>query len=160
MDNTSILRATSLVGFSSSLFLSGIYFTSSQVALPILYGLPVATSTAGFSTLYYRGFAVVGPLVALSSTCSGISAYLDSHKRVGYAIAGIATFATLPWTRFVMWNGIQRLLAISADVKLQEKVQVADVEKLLDQWGWMNFLRAGMAGVGGVVALLVAGNVL
>ncbi|KAJ9603353.1 hypothetical protein H2200_012131 [Cladophialophora chaetospira] len=160
MDSVTVLRTTSFLGLSSSLFLSGIYFCSTQVALPVLYGLPVATSTHGFDQLYHNGLNVVGPLVAFSSLCSAASAYLDSRRRIGYAIAGATTLASLPWTRLVMWGVIQRLLAISGDVKLQEKVQVAEVEKLLDQWGWMNLVRSGMAAVGGIVGLLVAGDVL
>ena len=98
---------------------------------------------------------MVGPLVAFSTACSGVSAYLDSRKRVGYAVAAIATFASLPWTRLVMWGVIQRLLAISRDLKLQEKLDAAEVERLLGQWGWMNMVRAGTAAVGGIVGLLV-----
>jgi hypothetical protein len=156
MDSTTILRTTSLVGLSSSLFLSGIYFTSTQVALPILYGLPVSTSTKGFNQLYYRGFAVVAPLAVISTLCAGGSAYLDSKNRVGYAIAGTATFGTLAWTRFVMWSCIQRLLTISNDMRLQEKIGAPEVERLLTQWGQMNLVRFGMAAIGGILGLLLA----
>ena len=154
MDSSTVLRTTSLLGFSSSIFLSGVYFTSSQVALPTLFGLPVGTSTAGFNTLYHRGLNVVAPLVAVSALSASTSAYLDPKRRTMYATAGVITFATLPWTRVVMWNCIQRLIAISTDATLQEKVQVSEVESLLRQWGWLNFARAGMAAVGGIVGLL------
>ena len=130
------------------------------MALPLLYGQPVATSTAGFTKLYYGGAAVVGPIIAFSATCSGVSAYLDSKKRVGYAIAAIATFASLPWTVFVMMAGIQRLIAISKDAMLQEKVSVAEVEGLLTQWGWMNLVRSGFAAIGGIVGMLIVVDAL
>jgi len=155
MDSATVLRTTSLAGFSSSIFLSGIYFCSTQLALPLLYGIPIGTSTKQFDQLYHGGANVVGPLIAFSTACSGASAYLNPEKRVGYAIAASLTFANLPWTRLVMWGGIQRLLAISSDVKLQEKVHVAEVEGLMGQWGWMNLVRAGLAAAGGIVGLLV-----
>ena len=156
MDNTTLLRTTSLVGLTSSLFLSGIYFCSTQLALPLLSKLPIGTSTPRFAQLYHSGAAVVGPLVALSSLSFGTAAYLDSKKRTQYAIASAVVFASLPWTRFVMWSCIQRLIAISEDVKLQEKVSATEVEGLFGQWGWMNLVRSGMAGVGGVLGLLLA----
>ncbi len=160
MDNSTVLRTTSLIGLTSSLFLSGIYFCSTQLALPLLHNLPIETSTPRFAQLYHNGAAVVGPLVALSSLSLGTSAYLDPKKRTQYAIAGAVVFASLPWTRFVMWAGIQRLIAISEDVKLQQKVSTEEVAELFGQWGWMNLVRSGMAGIGGVVGLLLAVDLL
>jgi len=54
-----------------------------------------------------------------------------------------------------MWGVIQRLLAISGDARLQEKVAVGEIDGLLGSWGWMNFVRSGLAVVGGMVGLLV-----
>jgi hypothetical protein len=154
MDSTSALRTTSVLGFTSSLFLSGIYFCSTEIGLPLLYNLPIATSTSGFSKLYYGGSKVVAPIVAISSISLGTAAYLNAQKRVQYASAAALVFSALPWTRTVMWGGIQRLLTISTDARLQEKVGVAEVEMLLTQWGRLNLCRAGFAAAAGIIGLL------
>lgn len=52
------------------------------------------------------------------------------------------------------------MLAIAKDARLQEKVQPAEVERLLGQWGWMNLVRSGTAAVGGVVGLLTVVSII
>jgi hypothetical protein len=156
MDNSTLLRATSLVGLSSSLCLSATYFGSTAVALPLLYGLGVNNSSKGFNLLYNNGLRVVAPLAAIAAVSYGTAAYLDPSKRTGYAIAAVASFASIPFTIVFMSTVINRVIEISKDVRLQEKVTVPEVEAMLTQWGRMNLARAGMAGVGGIIGLLLA----
>jgi hypothetical protein len=160
MDSSTILRSTSLVGFSSSLFLSGIYFSSSHLTLPLLYHLPTDISTSAFTTLYYSGANTVVPLAIFSSLCSGVAAYLDPPKRVGYAIAAVSTIASLPWTLVVIAKTNETLIAMSKDAHVREKAKAGEVEALLRRWTWMNMVRAGMAAVGGIVGLVVAADVM
>lgn len=154
MDNLTILRTASLVGLSSSIYLSGVHFSASQLTLPILYRLPTQTSTSIFTELYYRGASTIVPLVLLSSLSTGIAAFLDPARRVEYAFAAGLTFATLPWTRVAMADNIEKLIAIAEDATLREKVPAAEVERLLRQWTWMNMVRSVLDGLGGIVALL------
>ncbi|KAI1622390.1 hypothetical protein EDD37DRAFT_634898 [Exophiala viscosa] len=160
MDRIDVLKATSLVGLTSSLWLSGIYFGSSQLTVPLLFGLPVETSSAAFKDLYYSGAKTVVPLALLSTVATGVAGYLDPEKRVGYAIAAVSTIGTLAWTRAAMVGNIDRLLAIADDKKVKEKVRTEEMDQLLKQWQWMNSVRAVLAGVGGVLGLLVTSRTL
>ncbi|KIV77694.1 hypothetical protein PV11_09477 [Exophiala sideris] len=160
MDRIDILKATSLVGLTSSLWLSGIYFGSSQLTVPLLFGLPVDTSAKLFKDLYYSGAKTVVPLALLGTVCTGVAGYLDPEKRVGYAIAATSTIGTLAWTRAAMMGNINRLLAIADDKKVKENVRTEEMDQLLRQWQWMNAVRAVLAGVGGVLGLLVTSRIL
>lgn len=160
MDNPTVLRTASLLGLSTSLYLSGIYFSASHLTIPIIRRLPVETSTSAFTELYYRGAKTVVPLALFSTFCTGVSAYLGPSKRVGYAITAVATIASLPWTGVVMKGVNERLIAIGKEAHAREKTNEGEVEQLLRQWKWMNNVRAGLAAVGGIVGLVVATDVL
>ena len=79
--------------------MSTLNFSASHLTHPILYRLPIEASASVFSELYYRGAKSVVPIALISTLCSGLAAYLDPEKRVGYAVAAAASFATLPFTR-------------------------------------------------------------
>jgi hypothetical protein len=154
-----MLRATSLVAVTSSIWLSGIYFSNSQLVLPILYRKPVGVSSAIFAELFQRGTNAIVPLMVISALATGTSSYLDPQKRTQYAISGLLTLSTLPWTIFVMMGVIQQLITIAEDPKIQEKTSQAAVEGLLRSWTWMNFIRSGLSLAGGLLALVqVAGD--
>ncbi|KIW20370.1 hypothetical protein PV08_00945 [Exophiala spinifera] len=155
MDSTTVLRATSFLGVSSSIWLSGISFSQSYLTIPLLVGIPSETSTALFKDLYYSGAKLIVPLALTSTLSTATAAYLDAEKRAGYAVAAAATISILPFTAAVMFPCIHRLIAIADDAKVREKTQPGEVAGLLTQWKWMNYVRAGLSGVGGVVGLLV-----
>ncbi len=154
MDSNTVLRTTSFLGLTSSIWLSGIYYSQSHLTIPLLYDLAGDTSASIFQDLYYSGAKLIVPLVITSVLCSGTSAYLDRKRRVRYAIAALATIGTLAWTRAVMMGGIQRLIALANEPLLREKMQPGEVVELLKQWRWMNMVRAALAGIGGIVGLL------
>lgn len=153
-----ILRATSVVAVTSSIWLSGIYFSNSHLVLPILYRQPVGVSSTIFAELFKRGTNTIVPLMAISTLATGTAAYLDPQRRMQYAIAGIVTLSTLPWTIFVMMRVIQQLITIAEDPKVQEKKADAAVEELLRSWTRMNYVRSALSLAGGLIALVqVAG---
>ncbi|KAK5195585.1 hypothetical protein LTR99_002111 [Exophiala xenobiotica] len=160
MDSNTILQTTSFLGFTSSIWLSGIYYSQSHLTIPLLYALAEDTSASIFQGLYYSGAKLIVPIVLTSVLSSGTSAYLDREKRVPYAIAALATIGTLIWTRAVMMGGIERLIALANKERLREKMQPGEVVKLLKQWRWMNMVRAALAGIGGIVGLLGASGIL
>lgn len=143
------------IGGISSLLLSGINFSASQLTLPILYRLPDVTSTSVFQQLFYRGGAIIVPLTIISTLTTGFSAYLDPSKRPGFAAAAVASFASLPWTAVVMRPTILRLIALANDERSRQKAEGKEVVSLLKTWRWMNNIRAGLAMVGGVTGLAV-----
>ncbi|KAK7894139.1 hypothetical protein LTR67_006842 [Exophiala xenobiotica] len=161
MDSNTILQTTSFLGFTSSIWLSGIYYSQSHLTIPLLYDLAEDTSASIFQDLYHSGAKLIVPIVLTSVLSSGTSAYLDSEKRVPYAIAALATIGTLIWTRTVMMGGIERLIALAKnEPRLREKMQPGEVVELLKQWRWMNMVRAALAGIGGIVGLLGASGIL
>jgi hypothetical protein len=161
MDASPVLRASALLGLSSSLWLSGIYFSASQLTLPLLYRLPAETSTKVFTELYYRGAKTIVPLALLSTASTGLSAYLDPDNHLKYAVAAAATISSLAFTAAAMTPTIDRLIAISKDTTVMVKSAASgEIETLLRRWKWMNNVRAGLCAVGGVLALLVASRTL
>ncbi|KAJ9637569.1 hypothetical protein H2204_004718 [Knufia peltigerae] len=160
MDSNTILRTTSILGLSSSLFVSGVSFSQSYLTIPLFIGLPQETTTPLFKDLYYSGAKLIVPLALTSTLSTATAAYLDVEKRTGYAVAAAATVSILPFTAAVMFKCIHRLIAIADDAKVREKTQPGEVDGLLNQWKWMNFVRAGLSGVGGVVGLLVYSGIL
>ncbi|GME24760.1 hypothetical protein BKCO1_23000136 [Neofusicoccum parvum] len=158
MDQTTLLRTTSILGFTSSIYLSGIYFSSSHLTLPILYRFPSSTSTSIFEEFYYRGAITVVPLALFSTLSSGVSAYLQPEKRASFAAAAALTIGTLAWTRAAMMGTIEALVGAARDEKVREKVGENGVVEGLKRWKWMNMVRAGLALAGGVVGLVAVAD--
>jgi hypothetical protein len=150
-----IASTPAFVGGISALLLSGVNLSASQLTLPILYRLPDVMSTSVFKQLFYRGGAVIVPLTIISTLTTGFSAYLDPAKRLGFAAAAIASFASLPWTALIMRPTILRLIELADDEKVREKAHEKEVVSLLKTWRWMNNIRSGLALIGGVTGLAV-----
>ena len=93
------------------------------------------------------------PLGIFSASCSALVAYLLPSQRNLWAIAGMATFAQLPWTGFVMMKTINQLNAIAASKVEQEKASQEEVVALLRRWAWMNVVRGLMAMAGGLTGV-------
>ena len=145
------VKSLQVVGLTSSLFLSGIYFASSHLTLPILYRLPTSTGTSVFVELYNRAVPVVVPLAVVSSLSSATVAYLDPAQRTSWAVAGALTLATMPWTIVVMMSTNKRLMELDESEVEREKAGSQEVVRLLKQWTWMNMTRSVMAMAGGLL---------
>ena len=151
MDNT--IRTAQVLGLTSSIFLSGINIGASYLTLPILYTRPASTSAPIFHEFYNRGAVTLVPLGLFSASCSGLVAYLFPSQQTLWAVAGMATFAQLPWTGLVMMKTIKRLNTIAASNVEQEKASQEEVVALLRQWAWMNVVRGLMAMAGGLIGV-------
>ncbi len=93
------------------------------------------------------------PLGLFSASCSALVAYLLPSQRTLWSVAGVATFAQLPWTLLFMMKTINRLGAIAASKDEQVKASGAEVVALLRQWAWMNIVRGLLAMVGGLAGV-------
>lgn len=170
MNNTpSSLRAASALGLTTSLFLSGVYFASSQLVIHNLYPLPTTTSTKIFTDLYYGGAAVVVPLAFTSAAAWATAAYLagpgsagsvgggSGDRRMWFGLAMVGVLGTMGYTRLAMMGVIERLLELGEGGALG--VGREEVVELLGRWKGMNFVRSalafggGMAGLWGTLAL-------
>ena len=151
MDNT--IRTLQVLSMTTSIFLSGINIGASILTLPILYTRPASVSTPFFNEYYNRGAVTLVPLGLFSASCSALVAYLLPSQRHLWAVAGLATFAQVPWTAVVMMKTVKRLNAIAASKVEQEKADKQEVVALLRQWTWMNVIRGGLAALGGLTGV-------
>ncbi len=148
-----IIRTAQVLGLTSSIFLSGINIGASYLTLPILYTRSPSISTPFFNEFYTRGAVTLVPLGLFSASCSALVAYLLPSQRTLWSVAGVATFAQLPWTLLFMMKTINRLGAIAASKDEQVKASGAEVVALLRQWAWMNIVRGLLAMVGGLTGV-------
>ena len=74
-------KSLAMTGVASSIFVSGIFFASSQLMLPLLYPLPTDISTRTFTALFYSGARAIVPLVLVGASATGVAAYLDPSHR-------------------------------------------------------------------------------
>jgi hypothetical protein len=151
MDTT--IRTAQVLGLTTSILLSGVNIGTSFLVLPILYTRPTSITTPIFSELYTKGAITLVPLGIFSASCSALIAYLDPSQRNLWAFAAVATASQTPWTVLVMMKTNNRLNAIAASEKEQEKASDQEVVALLKQWTWMNFVRGGLALAGGLAGV-------
>ena len=151
MDNT--IRTAQVLSMTSSIFLSGINIGASVLTLPTLYTRPTSVSTTFFNEYYNRGAVTLVPFGLFSGSCSALVAYLLPSQRYLWALAGLATFAQVPWTALVMMKTVKRLNTIAASKHEQEKADRQEVVALLQQWTWMNVIRGGFAALGGLTGV-------
>ena len=151
MDNT--IRTAQVLSMTSSIFLSGINIGASLLTLPILYTRPPSISTPFFNEFYNRGAVTLVPLGLFSASCSALVAYLLPSQWTLWAVAGVSTFAQVPWTVLVMMTTVKRLNAIAGSKVEQEKASKQEVVALLRQWTWMNVVRGGLAALGGLIGV-------
>ena len=151
MDNT--VRTAQVLSMTSSIFLSGINIGASLLTLPILYTRPPSISTPFFNEFYNRGAVTLVPLGLFSASCSALVAYLLPSQRTLWAVAGVSTFAQVPWTVLVMMTTVKRLNAIAGSKVEQEKASKQEVVALLRRWTWMNVVRGGLAALGGLIGV-------
>ena len=98
------------------------------------------------------------PMTAITSASFAYLAYRRPAERTMYASASALVLGFLPWTRLVMWSGIQRLCEISESPEVQMSAADASGEtlELLKAWYVQNFVRASFAFVGGMLGLVTS----
>ncbi|KAH8705669.1 hypothetical protein BGW36DRAFT_367976 [Talaromyces proteolyticus] len=154
------LQAAKLASISASLLASGIFFSSSNLVIPLLSKLDHQRVTPGaFADFYHAGLRVVVPLTIVGSASSAVVAFLskDKTERLVWSTAAVATFAVLPWTRLGMWQTINTLLKIADETGsgagvVSEKEKKVVVQGLLTRWKTMNYARSAFTLVGGLIA--------
>ncbi|KAI0136857.1 hypothetical protein BJ170DRAFT_33345 [Xylariales sp. AK1849] len=158
--STPLLRISQLLGLSTSLFLSGIFYAHSRHTVPLLYNLDHERVSPGvFAQLYYSGARTVIPLAVVSALASGFVASQNTgNDQLVWAGAALAPLAALAFTRIVMMPTIQTLLRAAGEGKGQssEKSEVAtldgeEVVRLLKRWKKMNWARSWLSLMGGLI---------
>lgn len=126
--------------------------------MPLLYTIPVDTSTELFSKLHRRSATIGAPLAAFSATTFAVSAYLSARgeNRFNIALAHAAglILSTFLWTRVAMKGVTLALLDAPNQMKLTGEVDQAKVERLLRKWKWMNVIRGGLTFGAGLIGLI------
>jgi hypothetical protein len=158
--NPITLQAAKLASISAPLFVSGRFFSSSNLVIPLLSTLDHQRVTPGaFAGFYHAGLRIVVPLTLVGSASSAVVAFLskDNTERLVWITAAVATFAVLPWTRLGMWQTIDTLLKIADETGsgtgfVSEKDKKVVVQNLLTRWETMNYARSLFALAGGLIA--------
>ncbi|KAJ9603484.1 hypothetical protein H2200_012262 [Cladophialophora chaetospira] len=154
------VSTSSLLGLTSTLVLSGIYFGSARVALPVLNSVPLGQRTSGFVQLSDHIFSVSAPLTAFAGTCWGIAACMDPERQGAYALAGVVTYASIAAIKRDSANAAQNLHAKVADMNSPEETWAEEAELLLEQWTTLNMARSTWAAIGGLIGLSAMFDVL
>jgi len=159
------LHAAQLLGITSSLFLSGTYFASPALFIPLLLLQPTKLSISLFADLFHRGALFIVPLSVISTLSSAVAAFLcpahtnvDVLRRRISVAAALFAFAPLAYTRLVMAEGIDRLVQMAgekgkAETEEEEGGRDGEVRVLLKRWAGQTYVRAALAGTGGLVGL-------
>lgn len=154
MDST---ESAKLVAIPAALMVSGYQLALSQNSLPIILNEAASISTPIFKQVYNRGAVVAVPGALVASTAFGYLAYTPknaTHRRL-FTTGAILTFGVVPFTRLIMFGGIQRLIEISGSSAMQER-SAAEVTKLLKIWTVQNWIRCGMMLAAGVAGMATA----
>lgn len=160
MDNETVVRTTQALGITTALFMSGVYFGSSYLAIQPLLPLPVSESTRIFADIYHTGAGLLVPLALGSAALNAVNAYLVPTARIEYGVAAAAAAGTMAFTVAVMLPGVERLLKIrKMNGSEIQSVKKQEVVGLMKAWKAQNYVRAGLgstAGVLGVYAVVKA----
>lgn len=155
MDDTTVSKFIAIPG---AFVMFGYSFASSQNFLPLIFDQPARIATPVFSGVFHRGGNFMIPMASITAGAFAYLAYRRPAQRGLYASASALIFGFLPWTRIVMWPGIQRLLEISEGS--QGGMNAADASgemlRLLKAWTDQNFVRAFMALAGGMAGCFAA----
>ncbi|RMZ73869.1 Noranthrone monooxygenase [Pyrenophora seminiperda CCB06] len=166
--NDIIDNTTQAWGLAGAAFLSGFIACFSHAGVPTLSLAPVDVLVHEFRTMYIIGKST-SPLIAITATlCNGYSAYRfkdDTALIAGvvspfalYLAATICVPTIIPYTILYMEPKVNRkLLMLGGMVEKGAKasdlgVSKAEVQGLLIRWKGMNFVRAGLVGLGAVLA--------
>lgn len=152
------ITVTKFIAIPGAFVMFGYSFASSQNFLPLIFDQPAKVATPVFSGVFHRGGNFMVPMASVTAAAFAYLAYRRSAQRVLYASASTLVLGFLPWTRVVMWPGIQRLLEISESSQVQMTASDASGEplRLLKAWTDQNFVRASMAFAGGMAGLFAA----
>jgi hypothetical protein len=150
--------AALVLGVSSSLLVSGIQLGAIHT-VPLLYTLPVDTSTQLFSKVHRGSAKTSAPIAAFSATAFAVSAYLfaggEARFNIVLAHAAGLILSSLLWTRLAM-KGVTRALLdnTSNQVKLADEMDQATMKRLLRKWKWMSLFKGGLTFGGGLIGLI------
>jgi len=157
MDSAQAIQAAQVVSITTSLISAGYSYGFSQNAVPQLYSHAPSFSTPVFKGVFLDGANTIVPLALVSTSASAFLAYALPAQRSLWLVAGVAALLSAPWTRIVMYPGIQRLIHISENAKEQEKAeQTLEHRQLLKAWVAQNYARATFFLISGATGLALS----
>ena len=88
----------------------------------------------------------------ISTACTATAAYQSRGRaRTGYAIAAALSFLPSPFTLLALKSTNDTLIRAASDAAFREKLGEESVKGLLKYWRELNFVRSGLAFIGGAV---------
>ena len=153
MDSTPVIFTVKLASIIPSLMLAG-YTVARYGYISRLYDERPQISTSLFKTSFRHSGKWAVPMCQFMLLASAYLAYFIPEKRKLWIVAADMAIGELVWTRFAMFPGIQRIIAISEDEKVQKKCeQTLEHRQLMTTWAKQNFVRTAFAVVGGMAGL-------
>ncbi|EJT98344.1 DUF1772-domain-containing protein [Dacryopinax primogenitus] len=157
---TDFIPILQVVVFAGAAWLSG-YITTFSVAIPHIALAPPLIAAKQWEDFYDRGKLSAPPFGLVLGSLFGYLSYslggLSSSQGRVYALAGVVTASTIPYTLIVMLSTNKKLQAYAAKDALSKeekeaKVATQEVGKLLSAWGAFNAVRAMMPATGALLA--------
>lgn len=164
MDPTpTTLRVAALASTSMALGTAGIILSISTFTTPILSDINRDPETKpklalkNMRDLFSTGSHFIPQLSVVSAAGYAYLAYFLPAKRQEYSIAAGAVASILPFTTLVMWPiANRRLKELGDKAREGRNASEAETEELFSSFGWLNTVRAGLMGAGGVIGLWTA----
>lgn len=154
MDSQTRTHAAKLLSITSSFLIAGYTFGFSQNGVSELYDERPQVGAPIFKRIYNTGGHVAIPLSISSILSSAYLAYVIPEKRNVWVTATALIVAIRFWTDYVMMPGINRLIRISDDKRVQEKAeQTLEHRQLMVRWVEQNYLRSAAALLSGLAGL-------
>ena len=151
-------------------YLAGYIGCFSYAGVATLSEAPLDILVKQFSRMYNIGKTSSPPLALTATICNAFSAYRSrgsSELIAGiasplalYVAAAVSVMAIVPFTLLYMEPAVNRkLLGLGSQANKGVKAEQlgvgeADVKKMLVQWRGLNFVRAALAGLGALLAVV------
>ncbi|KAI4125016.1 MAG: hypothetical protein LQ338_004506 [Usnochroma carphineum] len=155
---TTITRICLGLGITTSSFLAGALYTCSSLAIPAILTAPSPSPSIllrQWHNLFTNG-KKLGPAIAILGAVNYLyvawGAYNSTYERglwKTYVGAAACTLGIVPYTFLVMGATNQQLLAQTAQLTISE----VEVRALVERWGFLNLVRAGIPVVGTALGL-------
>ncbi|KAF7130997.1 hypothetical protein CNMCM5793_003932 [Aspergillus hiratsukae] len=163
-------RAAQVLGLTGAAWLSGNMSSLSLITTPALlqslHEKQVSPSTAAkiWANVYNTGKTQNPPVAAVTSAVffylawsvregTALSLLVARNSSLLYSAAGMLTGGIVPFTLACMM-ATNRALEEKVGAKDEVEGTRAEVEELLEKWGVLNAVRAGLPLVGAVVAVM------
>lgn len=152
MNSFDLVSTTQASGIAVAFLSSGVFLSSSVLAIHPLFPLSIEEATRIFADIFHTGSGLQAPLVSSGILLNAASAYFVPEARTEFGLASLCIASTAMLTKFAMLPGINTLCEVS-ETGNQAKLSKETVVELLKSWRFHNYIRFGLALTAGSLGL-------